>query len=99
MSFRPPPPPATDANTAAAFPSCTPASPVCGAAADDLLFLSGNWNAATQVFTITANGAGADTLIIDVETGTATSRDLTTNTSMFLLQGVDSDDLVAADFI
>jgi len=71
---------------------------VGGAATDDILFLSGAWDATAKTFTIAADGAGADTLILDVDAGTV-GNDLTTSTSMFILQGVDSDDLVAADFI
>jgi len=71
---------------------------VGGAATDDILFLSGAWDAGSKTFTIAADGAGADTLILDVDAGTV-GNDLTTSTSMFLLQGVDSDDLTASDFI
>lgn len=66
--------------------------------ADDILFLSGTWNAATKTFTVAANGAGADTMILDVDADTV-GQSLLTSTSLFILQGVDSDDLVAADFI
>jgi hypothetical protein len=72
---------------------------VGGAGADDILFLSGDYVASTGKFTIAADGVGADTLILDVVTATATDRDLTLTTSTFLLQGVDSDDLAAADII
>ncbi len=57
-------------------------------------FLSGNYVAATGVFTITADGVGADTLIVQGEgnnVGTA-------NDSAVLLIGVDSDNLVAGNF-
>jgi len=65
-----------------------------------LTFASGNYDAATGVFTITANGTGADTLIIDVDNANNdASNVLSTSSSMFLLQGVDSDDLVAGDFV
>jgi hypothetical protein len=65
---------------------------------DDILFLSGNWNAATKSFTITANGTGADTMILDVDADTV-GQSLLTSTSLFILQGVDSDDLIAGDFV
>jgi Ca2+-binding RTX toxin-like protein len=65
-----------------------------------LTFASGNYVASTGIFTITADGVGADTLIIDVDTtNSAVSGVLSTSTSMFLLQGIDSDTLVAGDFI
>ena len=65
-----------------------------------LSFASGNYDAATGVFTITANGVGADTLIIDVDNANNDASDvLSTSSSMFLLQGVDSDALVAGDFV
>ena len=65
-----------------------------------LTFASGTYDAATGIFTIAADGAGADTLIIDVDnTNNDASDVLSTSSSMFLLQGVDSDTLVAADFV
>ena len=65
-----------------------------------LTFASGTYDAATGIFTIAADGAGADTLIIDVDnTNNEASDVLSTSSSMFLLQGVDSDDLVAGDFV
>ena len=67
------------------------------AAADDLLFVSGAFVTATGVFTIAADGTGADTLIIDLDQGTSDDIDGTTNA--VVLVGVDSDDLVAANFI
>ena len=66
-------------------------------AADDINFLSGSWNTATNTFTIAADGVGADTLIVSIDESVAESIDNTQNA--FILQGVDSDDLVAADFI
>jgi Ca2+-binding RTX toxin-like protein len=72
---------------------------VGGAGANDIIFLSGAFNTTTNAFTIAADGVGADTLIFDVTTATASDRDATTTTSSFVLIGVDSDDLVAADFI
>jgi len=65
---------------------------------DDILFLSGNWNAATSTFTITANGSGTDTMVVDVDADTV-GQSLLTSTSLAILQGVDTDDLTANDFI
>ena len=59
-------------------------------------YLSGNYNTLTGIFTITAAGVGADTLI--VQTG-ASATDLSTNTSALLLQGVVSSDLSANNFV
>jgi len=67
------------------------------AGADDILFLSGSFNSGTNVFTISADGAGADTMVIDVDQSAAD--DIDTCLGITILQGVDSDDLVAADFI
>ena len=64
---------------------------------DDLLFLSGAFNTSTNTFTVQANGSGADTLIFVMYASVAD--DLLTSTTIFILEGVDSDDLVAADFI
>jgi len=63
--------------------------------ADKTYFLSGNYVASTGVFTVTADGAGTSTLLIDTES----DGDIGTNDSMILLVGVDSDDLVAANII
>jgi Ca2+-binding RTX toxin-like protein len=57
-------------------------------------FLSGNFVAATGVFTITADGAGADTLVFNGKNSAFSTID-----SFTLLSGVDSDDLVAANFV
>jgi hypothetical protein len=67
------------------------------AAADDNQFLSGTYSASNKNFIITADGVGADTMIInsDVSAG----NDITNTGGMFILQGVDSDNLVAGDFI
>lgn len=81
--------------------TATAAVTAIGVDADTLVagtnyFLSGNFVAATGVFTITAAGAGADTLIIQ---GYAVAGvDWTTNASPVLLVGVDSDNLVAANY-
>jgi Ca2+-binding RTX toxin-like protein len=66
-------------------------------AADDINFLSGSFNATTNTFTITADGLGADTLIVSIDEDVAEAIDSTANA--FILQGVDSDDLVAGNFI
>jgi len=65
-----------------------------GLAAGTTYYLSGNYVQSTGIFTVKANGSGTSTLIIEGE-GTAQ----TTNTSMVLLLGVNSADLVAANFI
>ena len=64
---------------------------------DSLLFLSGNFVTSTGKFTITADGAGADTLIIQTDATThANTQDIMENDSIIVLVGVDSDDLVDA---
>jgi len=65
-----------------------------GLAANTTYYLSGNYVQSTGVFTVKANGSGTSTLIIEGE-GTAQ----TVNTSIILLLGVNSADLVAANFI
>ena len=57
-------------------------------------YLSGDFDEATGAFTVTANGAGSDTLLIQGEGGTFLNND-----SSVVLLGVDSDDLTSADFI
>lgn len=55
-------------------------------------WLSGNYNAGTKTFTVTANGSGADTLVLKGSTLNAgTSRAV-------ILVGVDTDNLVASNF-
>ncbi len=66
-----------------------------GFAAGTTYFVSGNFNTGTGVFTATADGAGADTLIVEGAAATA----LGASTNAVMLIGVDSDDLVAANFI
>jgi S-layer protein len=64
---------------------------------DSLYFLSGSFTSSTGKFTITADGAGADTIIIQADNGTnAASSDIMENDSIIVLVGVDSDDLVDA---
>lgn len=64
--------------------------------ADTIYYLSGAYVASTGVFTIAANGAGADTLIW-TNVNAANDTKATINTWVVLV-GVDSDDLVAANF-
>ena len=61
------------------------------------MFLSGAYNATTGVFTIAADGAGADTLVFD--TTTDQNLDNTSADSFILLTGVNSANLVAANVI
>ena len=64
---------------------------------DSLYFLSGSFATATGKFTITADGAGADSLIIQTDATThANTTDIMENDSIIVLVGVDSDDLVDA---
>jgi Ca2+-binding RTX toxin-like protein len=64
---------------------------------DSLYFLSGSFATSTGTFTITADGAGADALIIQADAGThANSTDIMENDSIIVLVGVDTDDLVDA---
>ena len=67
---------------------------------DKVYFLSGAYVAATGVFTIAADGLGADTLIFQADAGAdADSTDIGENTSFLVLQDVDSDDLHADKFV
>jgi len=61
------------------------------------IFLSGAYVASTGVFTIAADGVGADTLLFD--TTTDTNLDNTSADSFVLLVGVDSADIVADNII
>jgi hypothetical protein len=67
---------------------------------DSLYFLSGTYTTSTGKFTITADGAGADSLIIQTDATThANTTDIMENDSIIVLVGVDSDNLVdAANF-
>ncbi|MBE9089925.1 hypothetical protein IQ232_09055 [Microcystis aeruginosa LEGE 11464] len=58
-------------------------------------FLSGNFTLGTGVFTITGNGLGSDTLIIQGFAGVGTN--IATNTSSIVLLGVNSNNLVAGN--
>jgi Ca2+-binding RTX toxin-like protein len=65
-------------------------------AANTTYYASGNYNTLTGTFTITANGAGADTLVVQTS-GSGTN--LSTNASALLLQGVVSSTLSGANFV
>jgi len=65
----------------------------------ETFFASGAYNASTGLFTITADGSGADTLIVQANTATAASDSLLTNSSYIVLVGVDSDNLVAGNIL
>lgn len=56
-------------------------------------YLSGDFDEAAGAFTVTANGAGPDTLLIQGEGGTFNSND-----SSVILLGVNSNDLSGANF-
>ena len=63
-------------------------------------FASGAYDANTGVFTIAADGTGADTMIMSTDAIDAgVDEVLATNVSTIILVGVDSDDLSAATFI
>lgn len=68
-------------------------------AGTEVFFASGTYNAATGRFTVLANGTGADTLIVYADNADAASDALTTNASIIVLVGVDSDNLVAGNFL
>jgi Ca2+-binding RTX toxin-like protein len=65
-----------------------------GYAAGTTYFFSGAYVASTGVFTIAADGTGADTLILE---GAGASP--TVSTDYVILVGIDSDNLLAANFI
>lgn len=67
-------------------------------AEDTIFFASGAYNATNGVFTLAADGTGADTLVFENE-GTAAMDVAATATNMIVLVGVDSDDLVAGSFV
>lgn len=58
-------------------------------------FFSGNYNSATGLFTITANGAGASTMIYTAGVATAATAGVANFT---LLENFDSDNLAATSF-
>lgn len=59
---------------------------------------SGTYNAVTGLFTISANGLGLDTMIIQALADSDASNNLITNQSAVILRGVDSDNLVPGNF-
>jgi len=58
-------------------------------------FVSGSWISASKQFIALADGTGADTMIV---LGDATPTALTAAASIVILVGIDSDNLVAANF-
>jgi Ca2+-binding RTX toxin-like protein len=58
-------------------------------------FVSGTYNATTGSFTVSADGVGADSMIVF---GDATPTALAASTHNIILVGVDTDNLVAANF-
>lgn len=59
---------------------------------------SGSWDAASKTFIFLADGSGPDTMVIDSVNATDDAADvLTTNSSIIILIGVDTDNLVAAN--
>lgn len=61
------------------------------------IFLSGSYSASTKVFTVTADGSGSSTLLLD--TTVAADRTIATADTWILLVGVDSDSLVSGTFV
>jgi hypothetical protein len=90
---------ASAAITVAALPTTLVGAATTALTTATNFFASGTWNATTAVFTILADGTGADTLILESLNATAASQAISTNTNMVILVGVDSDALVAANFI
>jgi len=64
-----------------------------------IYYLSGNYDSATQRFTVTANGAGNDTLIVPGADGSGVGITTNSNESTVILAGVNSNDLEASNFI
>lgn len=83
-----------DGNGAAAATTLIGVATGAALTAATTYFLSGTYNSVTGVFTASADGAGADTLIVDGAGAT-----LAASTGAVVLVGVDSDNLVAANFI
>jgi hypothetical protein len=65
---------------------------------DAIYFFSGAYVNNTGVFTIAADGTGADTLVFENE-GTAANDVIATVTNYAILVGVDSDDLTSTTFV
>ena len=62
-------------------------------------FVSGTYVKSTRVFTMAADGTGADTLTLTSNTAShANTNDIMENAGIMILVGVDSDDLIAANF-
>lgn len=59
-------------------------------------FLSGTWNATAGTFTVSADGVGQDTLLVQGYAVAGT--DIDTNITSVILVGVDSDNLVAGNY-
>jgi hypothetical protein len=74
-----------------------------GAVADINYFLSGTYNTGTSLFTINADGVGADMLIMNAQdpsnNGNPANDDLSTITNITIFIGVDTDDIAAGDFV
>ena len=64
-----------------------------------IYYLSGNYDSATQRFTVTANGAGNDTLIVPGADASGLGVTTYSNESTVILAGVNSNDLEASNFI
>jgi len=58
---------------------------------------SGSWVSASKTFVIMAAGTGTDTMVVSTANATVVSDALTTNTSIIILVGVDTDDIVAGN--
>jgi Ca2+-binding RTX toxin-like protein len=89
----------TAAIAAATAPTALVGKETTGLTTATNFFASGNFNSTTGVFTITTAGQGSDTLILAALAATAASQAVSTNTNMVILVGVNSADLVAANFI
>lgn len=63
---------------------------------DTIFFLSGAWDTDTMIFTIDADGDGADTLVFENQ-DTSAMDNITTATNMVVLIGIGSGDLTAGD--
>jgi hypothetical protein len=85
-----------DGVDAAALPTTGIGVTVATGFTGDTFFLSGAFAASTGIFTIAADGTGADTLILDVENHGANN--ISAVNDAVVLIGVDSDDLHADNF-
>ena len=66
-------------------------------AANATIFLSGDYDAGTHIFTIAANGIGASTLLLD--TTAIDDQNITTADTWVLLVGTNSNSLISSTFI